>query len=148
MVLNSGHYLGFSPIVVKENSTAELGGGVDSLIGKIEIGVPLGLCLGPFLFLIYINDLPKTVQCTVSMYAYDTSYCLKSKDISQLNMAMNRDLENLGAWLKGNKLSLNIVKTKSILIATKPRKPAINNAVENLKLEILGNELDVVTNTR
>ena len=72
------------------------------------------------------------------MYAYDTSYCLKSKDISQLNMAMNRDLENLGAWLKGNTLSLNIVKTKSILIATKPRKQAINNAVENLKLEILG----------
>ena len=96
-----------------------MGGGVDSLIGKIEIGVPLGSCLGPLLFLIYMTDLPKDVQCSnVFMYADDTSLCLKSKDISHLNMAMNRDLEDLDALLKGNKLSLNIVKTQSKFIAT------------------------------
>ena len=78
------------------------------------------------------------------MYADDTSFCLKSKDISQLNMATNRDLENLDALLKGNQLSLNIVKTRSILIATMPRHQAMNNTADNLKLEILGIELDVV----
>ena len=82
------------------------------------------------------------------MYADDTSLCFKSKDISQLNMAMNRDLEDLDSWLKGNKLSLNIVKTQSMLIAIKPRHQALSNAAENLKLEILGNELDVVRKTR
>ena len=40
-----------------------------------------------------INDFPKVVQCsTVSIYADDTTLCLKSKDISQLNRAMKRDL--------------------------------------------------------
>ena len=35
-----------------------------------------------------------------------------------------------------------------MLIATKPRHKALNNAAENFKLEILGSELDVVTKTR
>ena len=65
------------------------------------------------------------------MYADDNSLCLKSKDISQINIAMNRDLEDLDAWLKGNNLSLNIVKRKSMVIATKLRYQAINNATEN-----------------
>ena len=61
---------------------------------------------------------------------------------------MNRDLEDLDSWLKGNKLSLNVVKTQSMLVATKPRHQALNNAAENLKFEIHGSELDVVTKTR
>ena len=97
-------------------------GGVDSRTGVVEIGVPQGSCLGPLLFLIYINDLPSAVQgSTVSMYADDTSLCLKSRDISQLNEAINDDLAHLDSWLKGNKLSLDVAKTQSMLIATKPK---------------------------
>ena len=62
-------------------------------------------------------------------------------------MAMNRDLGELDSSLKGNKLSLNAVKTQSMLIATKPRHKALDNAAGNLKLEILGSELDIVTKT-
>ena len=82
------------------------------------------------------------------MYADDTSLCLKSKDISQLNRVVNRYLEDFDSWLQGNKHSLNIVTTQSMLIATKPRHQALNNAAENLKLEILGNEFDVATKAR
>ena len=76
-------------------------GGVDSETREVEVGVPQGSCLGPLLFLIYINDLPSAVQSsTVSMYADDTSLCLKSKDISQLNEAIDIDLEHLDSWLR------------------------------------------------
>lgn len=50
--------------------------------------------------------------------------------------------------MKGNKLSLNVVKTQLMLIATKPRHKSLNSAAENLKLEILGSELDGFTKTR
>ena len=44
------------------------------------------------------------------------------------------------AALKGDMLSL--------LVAAKPRHQALNNAAENVKFEILGSELDIVTETR
>ena len=94
--------------------------GVDSEIGDIEVGVPQGSCLGLLLFLIYINNLPQAVQdSTVSMYADDTSLCYQSLDITQLNEAINSDLKQLDTWLQGNKLSLNVAKTHSMLVSTK-----------------------------
>ena len=124
-------------------------GGVDSRTGDVEIGVPQGSCLGPLLFLIYINDLPSAVQgSTVSMYADDAGLCLKSRDISQLNEAINDDLAHLDSWLKGNQLSLNVAKTQSVLIATKPKHRTLNNAAEKLHLKIRGSELDVVNKTK
>ena len=42
-----------------------------------------------------------------------------SNDISKLESAMNENLGLLDNWLKGNKLSLNVAKTKSMLICTK-----------------------------
>ena len=93
-------------------------GGYDSNVAEIKVGVPQGSCIAPLLFLIYINDLPKTIQGKVSMYAEDTSLCYTSNDIFKLESAMNEDLELLDNWLNGNKLSLNMEKTKSMLICT------------------------------
>ena len=62
--------------------------GVDSKIETIEPGVPQGSCLGPLLFLLYINDLPQALSTSsVSMYADDTSLCSRSKDLKELNKA-------------------------------------------------------------
>ena len=82
------------------------------------------------------------------MYGDDTSLCLKSRDISQLNEAINNDLQRLDSWLKGNKLSQNVAKAQSMLIATKPKQRALNSAAEKLQLKIRGRDLDVVNKTK
>ena len=84
---------------------------VDSKVQNIDIGVPQGSCLGPLLFLLYINDLPKiTNNAKVYMYADDTSLSLQNHSMSQLNRALNQDLLALDKWLRGNKLLLTLLK--------------------------------------
>ena len=113
------------------------------------VGVPQGSCLGPLLFLIYINDLPRSVQGSrMSMYADDTSICHQSSDIAQLNGAINSDLVLVEKWLKGNKLSLNVMKAHAMLISTKPKHKTLMNQGESLKLKIRNDELEVVQKTK
>ena len=77
-------------------------------------GVPRGSCLGPLLFLIYINDLPSSLEkAHVSMYTDDTRIRHSYMSLADLQHDLNCNLSNLQDWLHGKKLSLNVVKTKS-----------------------------------
>ena len=79
------------------------------------------------------------------MYVDDTSLCFKSKDLSQLNEALNEDLSRLNAWLISNELSLNVGKTQSMLVSTNARRKALNKSNKNLQIKINGMELEVVS---
>ena len=72
--------------------------GVASNMGEINCGVPQGSFLGPFLFLIYINDLPFSLKSSeVTMYADDTSISYSSKNIDERNETLDSDLDSLNS---------------------------------------------------
>ena len=54
---------------------------------------------------------PKVIKnCTVAKYVDDIGLFFCGAHIAQQNDAINKDLQSLDNWLKGNKLSLNVVK--------------------------------------
>ena len=52
-------------------------------------------------------------KCKVLLYADDTVIYKSGKDIGSIQADMQPDLTKFSTWCKGNKLSLNIGKTKS-----------------------------------
>ena len=82
------------------------------------------------------------------MYADGTSICHQSHNLAQLNEAINSELKQLDTWLNGSKLSLNVVKTSSMLISNKQRYKIIKDSNEGLQLHINGDELALVQSSR
>ena len=99
--------------------------------------------MGLLLFLIYINDLPDILQNTKSsLFADDTVVYTTAPSADHLTVALNEDLNNLRNWLVDNRLTLNIGKSKYMLIGG-------NNRVKDfidVTLSIEGKGLEKVSN--
>ena len=74
-------------------------------------GVPQGSVLGPILFLIYVNDIPEIVNCSIKMFEDDTKLFRTVKSIDDCKILQN-DLNTLSQWTNDWLLSFNVDKCK------------------------------------
>ena len=90
--------------------------GEPSQLENITCGVPQGSVLGPLIFLIYINDLPRISEVLqFYLFADDTNIYYETESIDKLEKIINKELKKLYTWLIVNRLSLNIKKTNFLV---------------------------------
>jgi hypothetical protein len=85
--------------------------GVTSEPLPVLSGVPQGSILGPLLFLIYVNDLPKSTShdTTVTMFADDTK-CHRHLRNFQDTIILQQDLDSVANWCNDSRMDLNQTK--------------------------------------
>ena len=92
-----------------------------SSVKTIKYGVPQGSVLGPFLFIIYMNDLPKCIDnAHITMHADDTSSSTTVETCDGIKEKVTLNFFSMIDWLKANKFSLNAVKTEFMLLGSAP----------------------------
>jgi hypothetical protein len=108
----------------------------NSQYSNINTGVPQGSILGPLLFLIYVNDINLASSCFHPViYADDTTlsttinYFNEDGIFTNIEDNINTEIGKVTDWLKLNKLSLNVKKTKAMLFHTVQRKVKVPNLI-------------------
>ena len=86
--------------------------------GSVSSGIPQGSVLGPLLFVIYINDLPRHVESFVRIFADDTKV-FSRVDLGGNSEKLQKDLDELMAWSDRWKLRFHPEKCCILKVGTK-----------------------------
>ena len=92
---------------------------------NIIYGVPQGSCLGPLLFLIYINDISNVCKNNdLILFADDTNIFVKSKTKQGAFDGANKILRDISLYMTLNKLHINLDKSCFMYFEGKHKHPS------------------------
>ena len=99
--------------------------GQTSSWGDVSAGAPQGSILGPFLFLIYINDLADGLSSSAKLFADDTSLFSVVHNANPAANELNNDLVKISRWAYQWKTSFNpnpSKQAKEVIFSGKAKK--------------------------
>ena len=108
--------------------------------------VPQGSILGPLLFSMYANDIPQQLKyCKVRMYADDVQLYISSYNhkFDDCVNKLNDDLGRISTWAAINGLSINLRKSKCLII----QKRSSQTVIEPL-IQINNQQIEIVTQAK
>ena len=124
--------------------TADSGKEIKSNWHPVDVGAPQGSCLGPLIFLIFVNDLHLNLLHTNSiLFADDTTLYYSHKNLNYLKWCIEEDLQSLQDWFNSNKLTLNLSKTVAMLFHRNKTKTA-----QKINLKVGGVNVPQVSETK
>ena len=80
---------------------------------EVTSGIPQGSVLGPILFVVFINDLPKKILSNIKNFADDTKIFRALRSVNDISVLQN-DINNLLQWSETWQLPFNISKCKIV----------------------------------
>ena len=96
----------------------------------IEYGTPQGSCLGPLIFLIFVNDMSLHVSDgDIIQFADDTTLIFGHRNKNYLKFCIEHELATLQDWFYANKLTLNVEKSVYLLFERNNSKCDLNISV-------------------
>ena len=86
-----------------------------SSMQTVKCGVPQGSILGPWFFILYINDLPKASKLTGRLlFPDDKSILFSHSNPNYLENVLNNELLNIDVWLRWN--SSQLISKRQIML--------------------------------
>ena len=91
----------------------------------MQIWSPQGSVLGPILFLLFINDINKSLDhIIVKLFADDTNCFISGNNFNQLERLVEVELNKLQKWINANKRTINFYpKNQAIVFLSQKTKP-------------------------
>ena len=114
---------------------------------NLKTGCAAGSCLGPILWIIFINDLPKAVKDSILsvLFADDCAEVAAEKELEKVKKEIKLAAREIHKWSVENGLVLSVPKTKVMWLNTK-QEPEIfidGTPLENVsKFKYLGHVID------
>ena len=105
--------------------------GKPSELSELIKGVPQGSILGPLFFIVFMNDMPMSTRTisNVDMYADDCTISVCGKNVQEIELKLNNELQEISNWCDENRMVVNVEKN----ICTKGDKLQV---VENERLHV------------
>jgi len=93
--------------------------GLSSSETVVPVGVPQGSCLGPLLFVIFINDISSCLNRLTNTFTFadDTALFVEHDSLEDLFSYAKKEINALSEWLLENGLVLNTTKTKYMVFS-------------------------------
>ena len=83
---------------------------------QVHYGTPQGSCLGPLIFLLFVNDLHLNLGfADCIQFADDTTLVFVHRNQNYLRYCVESELSIVQDWLNANRLTLNVGKSSYLL---------------------------------
>ena len=95
----------------------------------LEAGTPQGSPLSPLIYIIYVNDYPPSINCSLSQFADDTALWIRSYTKAHGIRNLQKALNELESWCRRWRVKLNGEKSNLIFISRCRDKELENHAL-------------------